>query len=305
MGIGFIPEAPMFLRKFIAEQYRKKFISNCIAFDSPRLETEVYPDGVEVMSDIPYKESGLKENLLDYYIPSGYEMEHGGRKEAFFLIHGGALVYGNKELDKCFGLYLAKTSGIPVVNINYRLFPDTDLKGMISDIKDAMEHAFKDKGFNDLHMIGDSSGGYLSMLMSVFARDEGVRSNLGMELDPGITSSSCNMICASFKTDHRMLPGIYFGKKETLPPFVYDLTMLAERKTFPPCAFMTGDKDFLQKENREFKKLLDEKGIPCRFLDFESEGDRVMFHVFPVARPVWPESIKATEMFIENAKASV
>lgn len=37
------------------------------------------------------------------------------------------------------------------------------------------------------------------------------------------------------------------------------------------------------------------------FYDAVNEGDLKMHHVFPIAHPEWPQSVKAIEMIAENA----
>ena len=96
-----------------AEKNRLLFIKNCTGFDTPRLEAEVYPAECKTEMDIVYKE-GDNPLKLDVYTPFGCY----GAKECFILIHGGAFVYGFKNLDQNFGMHRAIKAGIPVVNVD-------------------------------------------------------------------------------------------------------------------------------------------------------------------------------------------
>ena len=89
-------------------------------------------------------------------------------------IHGGALIVGqrggpNPEQRKC---YL--NAGYVIVSIDYRLAPETKLKGIIEDVQDAF-HWVREKGAKlykidpkRVAVVGHSAGGYLT-LMTGFA----------------------------------------------------------------------------------------------------------------------------------------
>ena len=86
-------------------------------------------------------------------------------------------------------------------------------------------------------------------------------------------------------------------EKPRLPDYAYDLNLIAERDSGLRVAIVTGQEDFLREQDREFSKHFD-NGM---FYDAENEGEYKMFHVFPIAYPEWPQSVKAIEMIAENA----
>ena len=63
-----------------AEKERQLFITNCTAFDTPRLEKEVFPADCKADTDIVYKDAN-KPLKLDVYTPFGCV----GAKECFIL----------------------------------------------------------------------------------------------------------------------------------------------------------------------------------------------------------------------------
>ena len=152
-----------------AEAERKTFIKNCIGFDTPRLESETYPDGLDNEFDLEYS-AGL---TLDIYTPQAAREGH-----AFLLVHGGAFVYGHKELDKCFGMHLALKSGIRVVNINYTLMPDNDLHGLLSQIMKAVRFIQERLHIEHIHTVGDSAGGYLALISALASRNSHIAHDL-------------------------------------------------------------------------------------------------------------------------------
>ena len=254
----------------------EEFKARCIAYDTPRLESEVFPEGVSVTSDIQYMDDGAPEHLLDVYSTSSAPVS-----EAYLLIHGGAFVYGNKELDKNFGMRLALASGIPVVNINYTLLPSCDLAGQFSDIDAARDYARKVLGFSNLHYVGDSAGGYHAMAAAI--RDK--------------SSLSASLICGAYENDEDVFPGALFG---SISESDYDLHLSASELFGKKIAIITGEGDFLREDNRRLATFY---GDRCVFYDPDNTDGREMVHVFPIAHPEWPEGVKMIEIIASFARS--
>ena len=295
----------MFLDYLIAKKGRQKFIDACVKTDTERMKGDIYPEDVKVIKDIPYRDDKKEEHLLDIYLPEGYSFEADEKKTAFLLMHGGALVYGFKELDKAFGMKLAKVSGIPVFNMNYTLLPGGDLKNLLGEIVSVIDFMSREKKIEKIHTIGDSSGGYLALLVAMIIRDENIGKDLDISFEKEIRCLSSNMVCGSTKVFRRAFPGIYFeGKKKVLPDYIYDLTLLTERDTFPYCNFMSGDRDFLDKDNNLLSEKLKALGKPHSYEFFNTASEeRVMYHVFAIAHPEWPESDKYISTVAEYANS--
>lgn len=275
-----------------AEAAREYFIASCHTYDDPRLASEVYPDGVSVTADL-ISPSETCYDLYSYGEPSSDEI--------FLLIHGGAFVYGSKELDKCFGMHLAIKSGIRVANINYTLMPDTDLKGQLKEIMSTVEKLADDLNIKTVHTVGDSAGGYLAMLTALLINSEDVRQTIGIDLESDVNASSVNMICGMYRTASDIFPGVYFEKEEKMPSFIYDLSEAVREYGCPRTVIVTGDKDFLEEDDRRFYEFLTGLGIRASFYDAVSTDERQMYHVFPISSPAWPEGMKAIEMIADNA----
>ena len=272
-----------------ADEERRRFIADCLTYDTPRLESEKYPENVEVTSDIPYTE-GLS---LDLYTPRNAKED-----EVFLLTHGGAFVYGSKALDKCVGMHLAIKSGITVANMDYTLMPEADLKVQLQEIFKAVAFLAA-KGKKVFHTVGDSAGGYLAFITAVLINSEDARNACGIELE--VRAASANLICTMYKTPSDTFPGVYFEQKEKLPSFIYDLSEAVSKYGAPSVVIATGDLDFLREDDRELSKFLEAQGISTRFYDAISEGERKMYHVYPISCPTWPEGAHVIELISDNA----
>lgn len=282
-----------------AEKNRLLFIKNCTAFDTPRLENEIYPAECKAETDIVYKE-GDKPLKLDVYTPFGCY----GAKECFILIHGGAFVYGFKKLDQNFGMHLAIKAGIPVVNVDYTLMPDATLSEIINEIFKAMNFVYINYGFKQYHTVGDSAGGYLAYIVAVAARSRHVAHGMWVFEKLRGTVESAGLICPGIRNSTKEFPGIYFedlqgtkDDKQRLPDYAYDLNLIAERDTGLRVVVITGEEDFLREQDREFAVHFD----PAYFYDAVNDGELHMHHVFPIAHPEWPQSVKAIGLIAENA----
>lgn len=95
-------------------------------------------------------------------------------RPALVWIHGGALITGQRTGMRAEQRQRYLDAGFVVVSIDYRLAPETKLKGIIDDVKDAFQWV-REQG-PKLHkidpkrigVVGHSAGGYLT-LMSGFA----------------------------------------------------------------------------------------------------------------------------------------
>ena len=285
-----------------AEKERVQFIENCIIYDGPRLATEKYPESVKVIKDINYCGDDNEAHLLDIYVPEGMNSE--SFDEAFLLIHGGAFVYGNKELDKCFGMHVAESSNIPVINVNYRLAPEATMVDMLSDCLAAVDYVNEKYGVNKLHTTGDSAGGYLAYMMSLVINTAKIREDLGLVLKGDVKAATANPICGAFRNTSHGFPGIYFAGDKKLPDYVYDLGLAAELFGSAPTTIVTGSNDFLNADNHYLNDKLKSLGVKVEIRDYKSTSERDMHHVFSIAHPTWPEAEDSIAMMIGNAKGN-
>ena len=298
-----------------ADTARKQFVENCPQFDVPRLEATVYPEGLTIEENLPYAESEelpeplgtdsaaegstlcCSDRTLDIYTP-----ENAKADEIFLMIHGGAFVYGCKELNKEFSMHLALKSGITVANMNYRLMPRTDLQGVLQDIFYAIAYLCE-KGFSTFHTVGDSAGGYLCLLVAILLNSEKARNDFGIvDFSYDVKCPSTSPICGDHLETPNKFAGIYFDQDRKLPNCIYDLSDAVKIYGCPPVVLTTGDQDMMLKQNERLYQRLQKIGIPVEYYcAVTTEPERPMHHVYAIAHPTWPEGIKTIDMTIANA----
>ena len=292
----------------LAKKQTRVFIEKCTEYDTPRLAAEVFPGDVTVESDIVYTET---PNKLVYDLYRPYDVS--GQKDCFVLIHGGAFVYGTKENDKNFGMHLARTAQIPVINVNYTLMPDADMSQIINEFFRAMNHASKTYGFTKFHTVGDSAGAYLAYLTALAARNRHVAHEVWVFEKLKGSVESAALICGAFRNDRKTWPGIYFEKEmpskteaRRLPEFVFNLISIGVKDPGLKVCMITSDEDLphCRKDTLDLKKALEEAGIEAPLYDAQStvvDGQKLdCGHVFCIARPEWPQGVKSLQLISDN-----
>lgn len=99
-----------------------------------------------------------------------YRLPGRKRQPVIVWIHGGALIFGNREAIPPYQLELYLRAGFCLVSIDYRLAPETRLPGIIADLRDAIGWVrtsgpeLFDIDPQRLAVIGHSAGGYLTLM---------------------------------------------------------------------------------------------------------------------------------------------
>ncbi|MCQ2792958.1 MAG: alpha/beta hydrolase [Bacilli bacterium] len=123
-----------------------------------------------VKKDLPYIDDGDEYHFLDIIQPVlGHD-----NGITLFYIHGGAYLYGTKDISRIFTSWYAN-QGFTVIAINYRLTSVENhigIKEQISDVFAALKfiednkHEF-DVKMNKFCLMGDSAGGHFSLLTDI------------------------------------------------------------------------------------------------------------------------------------------
>ena len=79
--------------------------------DNKRIVKQTAPEGVDVYDNIRYLEGDNPMHLLDVYKPQGVEET----LPVIVDIHGGGWIYGTKDINKYFGMSLAKEGFVVVI----------------------------------------------------------------------------------------------------------------------------------------------------------------------------------------------
>jgi len=118
-----------------------------------------------VKTTVAYREVDGHRILADVHRPNDEAI-----RPVIVWIHGGALMMGNRQSVSGEIMKLAKEKGYAIVSIDYRLAPETELPGIISDVEAAFRW-LADRGAERFRLdpgrlvvCGGSAGGYLTLV---------------------------------------------------------------------------------------------------------------------------------------------
>jgi len=260
--------------------------------DRKRDEGLTTPEDIVRHDDISYGPFGTW-NLLDIY----YTKDVKECQPTIVNMHGGAWVYGNKEIYQYYCMGLAQR-GFTVVNCNYRLAPEYYYPSPLEDMNQVFCF-LKEQGRkyhadpDNLFVVGDSAGAQLaSQYLTVFTNPEFAKLFSFTVPDVKIRAAALNCglydarKCAKDGLDKPFLE--YLGEERLKNPcteknILESLdTMKYLTKDFPPAFIMSAYHDFLLENAQPMYEKLKGLGVPCEIKIYGSKEQEEIAHVFHV-----------------------
>lgn len=247
------------------------------------------PDDIIRFDNISYGSYGV-DNLLDIYVPKATKTI----QPTIVNIHGGGWVYGNKEIYQYYCMGLAQR-GFVVVNINYRVAPETRFPGAVSDINNALkfivDHGaeyFIDK--DRLVMVGDSAGGQLVSHFATILTNPDFAKLFDFEAAK-VTVKALGLNCGTYdgrgmaldRNDEVFLEYIDCIDKTPDDALLERLDALKYmNSSFPPSYIMSAECDFLLGCAQPMYDYLTGRGVPCEIKIYGDKNRPEIGHVFHV-----------------------
>lgn len=293
------------IRKRLKAQFLKAFMTYV---DTKRLKQQNYPmDDLVVIKDIPYVQDGHPLHRLDIL-----SLKDGLINVPTIInIHGGGLIYGDKELNQNFNAEFARR-GFRVVSLSYRLLPTFTFDEQVKDILDALSFIHDHSqtyslNLDEVFMTGDSAGGLLTLFAVALTRSARLRSLYNVE-DPNIYIKGMGLISSMLDIEERndiidYAPILVLQAKSHLASdFIYEPARLFDEVEFPPCWLGTSSEDFIRTDTLKLKQLFDQNKIKHVLLDWGKGDAYRLDHVFPVTYPKYQESQKTIDAMIDFFK---
>lgn len=294
----------------IHQLFVKKFcdINNNMEIKRNKVRKEI--KGLTKHFDIPYIDDGNKYHLLDIFYPENTEKA----LPIIFDIHGGAWIYGTKEINAHYCQDLA-SRGFVVVNISYRLITEDaggTFPNCVNDIFAALNWVEKNISqyhgdINNIMITGDSAGGHLAAMTTNIIVDEKLREKLN--LHTGIKLRALTLTCAvtdleKYEKIHlpifKYLFERFFGADWKKSEFKkYGTIRNGNLENFPPILLISSYGDFMKKQVIEFDKELTKRDIEHELCYFDKKKEDKLEHVFNVLFPQYKESIIANDKTAE------
>ncbi len=297
----------------ILEKIDKSVISrikNIMGYaDSKRLEDLAYDDSfISKQVDLSYINDDKQGHLLDIYSMKGQHKN----TPVIVNVHGGGLIYGNKELNYNFNCELVRR-GFKVVSLNYELIPDTTLLKQLKDISAAMRfiHVNRNRynlNVKKLYLVGDSAGALLCYMFASINYSEDLKKVFSIYPEKvsikGLGLISI-MLDTHRKTVLRAINHFVIGEEEKeLSAYPYLANPQEMLTRLPKTMLITSKEDLLREETLRLYRQLRDKKVVCSLHDEEKGEIHPLPHIYPVAYPLYDESAKIIDRMCNffNAK---
>ena len=220
------------------------------------------------------------EQLLDIYYLAGTAE----KLPIIVSVHGGAYMYGNKEVYQYYCMSLAQ-KGFTVVNLNYRLAPEHKFPDQLGDINSAMKFVCRtaDEYRGDLDnvfFVGDSAGAQMASQYLAAVTNAKYAQLLGLDV-PEFKVRAAALNCGMYELDpvrDKMLIKCYLGSEEVMRSAKMDV-LANITGDYPPCFIMTSTGDFLRGNAEPLGALLTRRGVENEVHVYGTE-EEPLGHVF-------------------------
>jgi acetyl esterase/lipase len=121
-----------------------------------------YPEGTAIKE---FAYGNLKDEKLDFIAPK----EETKKQIAIVHIHGGAWIAGSKGNFYSKPLMKFSNEGYPIFSLNYPLAPEQQHPFLLRSLVKALVWIKKNyPQYENIHLIGDSAGGNLAMMLGIY-----------------------------------------------------------------------------------------------------------------------------------------
>lgn len=258
------------------------------AGDKERDKNEKTPEDIERFDNIRYGDHPVF-NVLDVYRPKN---KKGEKLPVIVSVHGGAFVYGSKEVYQYYCMKLAQ-KGYAVVNFSYRLAPEFKYPAPLFDLKEVYEWMLYNKdeyGFdlNNTFAVGDSAGAHILGLYAGVATNYKASEKFGIAHSEDVRIKGIALNCGKFILDKNDELSGYSG--EELYAYVFenggtqeelDMFDVTEYVTpnYPRTFIMTCQGDFLKSQAKSMVFKLEDNNVPFEYHLYGNSNNK-LWHVF-------------------------
>lgn len=244
------------------------------------------PEDIKRFDDISYG-ANTKYQVLDVYRPKNAK----GILPVIVNFHGGAWIYGDKELYQFYCMNLAQ-HGFAVVNASYRLAPEYKFPTAMEDMNEVLTWTLENAqmyGFdtNNMFAVGDSAGAHLLSLYCSAMGNPSYADNYKMKIPEKLEFRAICLNCGVYSLDgislddkqNRTLLKQFLPKKGSQEELEMITPLRHMTKHFPPSYVMTAPGDFLKDQAPLMDKKLEELGIEHIYKIYGTE-ENPLTHVF-------------------------
>lgn len=224
-------------------------------------------------------------------------------------LHGGAFIAGSPHSHRTITSRFSAVARAAVFAVDYRLMPEHRRRHGVEDCRVAYQWVIGNgpdgpNRLQRLYLGGDSAGGNLSLMLSAWARDEGLRMPDGVVALAPLTDSSYSgpSIRGNIETDTMLGP--LFGALAKVPRPVLAWMFFLENRFrqvdprvsplhgdlsgLPPTLVQVSDCEILLDDARRYVNKARAAGSPARLQVWPG-----LLHVWQILNPEVPEAVEA------------
>lgn len=220
--------------------------------------------------DVPFKSKDGTSLLMDMFRPKGFSLSN---CPAVLMVHGGGFFMGDRKMDLGLCRHFAK-AGFVASSIEYRLFPEVDVRGVIADVIGGIEALRPD------YIVASSAG--------VFAAILAIR-------ETSIKIRAIASLSGMFYSRRKDLVGL--AMSNIVPKNFADTESDEVVDSLPPMFLVTSKGDFLKKYTLRYADFLTRRGKVFELANYYKSKHLV--HSFPSLMPEAPESIEVDTKIAE------
>lgn len=320
-------------RRSLGERVRRRIggVATRVFFEglsnAARLHPQARPEkhGVEVLRDIPYRDTGDDSHLLDVYRP----IDRREPLPVVLHIHGGGFRILSKDTHWVMGLAFARRRAV-VFNVSYRLAPRHPFPAAIEDVCAAYEWVLDNAARfggdpSKILVAGESAGANLTtsvVLATTFERPEPFAKRV---FERGVVPVGAMPFCGllhvseieRYFANPKLHPIVVERMKEVseaylsgpTPPHGLDLAnplVVLESgappaRPLPPFFAPVGTKDPILDDTRRLALALERRSVPCETTYYA--GEPHAFHAFVFrqnARRCWSDAYRFVERCVAD-----
>lgn len=286
--------------------------------DARRIATQTPTAGVEALAGLPYLDDGHPLHRLNLYYPQNTH----GALPTIIDIHGGGWMYGDCELNRHYCMVLA-SQGFAVMAMSYRLLPEVDLRGMVTDVfaslhwlaRHGAEHHFD---LNRVCVTGDSAGGHLTGLVTCIQLNPELQHIYGVQpVDFSIRAIAishgvCNVTdfgaggLQGWLVAREMRQMLYGRQGKRASWFGHaSFQETATGLQLPPVLVISSEPDGFFAQSQSLARCLKTVGATYETKFWTRDRGERLGHVFPILYPDWPESVETNQQMIAFFRRAV
>ncbi len=216
------------------------------------------------------------------------------RDGVVLYLHGGGFVVCGLATHRPVVAGIAKRTGLPVVSVAYRQFPQSKVDGSIGDCLAAYRWLLAHGVAPDRIVIaGDSAGGFLTFATALRAAADGLPVPAGLvgispllDLDVSTVIAQRGSIRDAYLPDRALVSVAKLWTDGPADPRLSPIN--ADLSVLPPVLLLAAEDEVLRSDIERFADRLDRAGVGCRLQIWRGQ-----VHAFPAVAPAMPESREA------------